>query len=60
VVDGFVCWTKRLTDLEADGTTNIPPDQLEDTHKIRAVTEYVMPGVTRVTLTNQAFIASVM
>lgn len=59
-VDGYVCWTKRLADLTADGTVSLTPDQLEDTHKIRAVIEYVMPGVTTVSLSNQAFIASAM
>lgn len=58
--DGYVCWTKRLADLEADGNLNTPPDQLPGTHKIRAVTEYVMPGTKTVTLASQAFIASVM
>lgn len=59
-VDGYVCWTKRLADLTADGTVSLTPDQLEDTHKIRSVIEYVMPGVTTVSLSNQAFIASAM
>jgi hypothetical protein len=60
LVDGYVCWTKRLSDLTADGTVSLPPDQIEDTHKIRTVIEYVMPGVTTVSLSNQAFIASAM
>lgn len=60
VADGYVCWTKKLADLAADGTTYVPPDQLEGTHKIKAVIEFVMPGTTTVSLANQAFIATVM
>lgn len=59
-VDGYVCWSKRLADLTEDGTVSLTPDQIEDTHKIRSVIEYVMPGVTTVSLSNQAFIASAM
>lgn len=59
-VDGYVCWDKRLADLEADGTASVPPDQLESTHKIRSVTEYVMPGTRMVTLASQAFIAGTL
>ena len=58
--DGYVCWNKKLTDLAANGTTYLPPDQIEGTHKIQRVVEYVMPGTTTVSLANQAFIASTM
>ena len=58
--DGYVCWTKKLEDLTADGTIAMPPDQIEGTHRIKSVAEYVMPRTTTVALKNQAFIASVM
>lgn len=59
-VDGYVCWTKRLAELEAEGKSHMPPDELPDTHKIRSVTEFVMPGTRVVTLASQAFIAGAM
>ena len=59
-VEGYVCWSKLLEDLDTDGTRYLSPDQIEDTHKIRSVTEYVMPGTRTVALANQAFIAGVM
>ena len=52
--------TGSAADLDADGTTNLPPDQLAGTHRVKSVTEYVMPGTKTVALKNQAFIASVM
>lgn len=58
--DGYVCWNKRLTDLQGESLVSVPPDQIEGTHKIRSVTEYVMPGTVTVSLKTQAFIASVM
>ena len=60
LVDGYVCWDKTLADLEAEGISTIPPDQIEGTYKIRAVVDYVMPGATSATLSNMAFIASVL
>lgn len=59
-VDGFVCWNKRLSDLETEGKQFMPPADLEGTHKIRVVHEFVMPGTRVVQLKNQAFIAGVM
>jgi len=58
--EGFVCWTRKMTDLQASGDVGTPPDQLSDTHKISKVTTYVMPGTVTVTLGSQAFIASVL
>lgn len=59
-VDGFVCWTRKLADLQASGDMGTPPDQLSGTHKISDVTTFVMPGTVTVTLASQAFIASVL
>lgn len=59
-VDGYVCWSKRLADLEDEGFASLPPDQIEDTHRISEVTEYVMPGTRTASIENQAFIAGTM
>jgi len=60
MVEGYVCWDKTLADLETDGISMLPPDQIEGTYKIRSVSEYVMPGASVATLSNMAFIASVL
>ena len=59
-VEGYVCWSKTLAEIEADGTVGLPPDQIEGSRKIRSVTEYVMPRTRAVALANQAFIADTM
>ena len=59
-VDGYVCWDKTLSSLDADSTRYLPPDQIAGTHKIRSVTEYVMPGSKTVSLSSQAFVAGTL
>ena len=60
LVEGYVCWDKKLEDLEDAGISALPPDQIEGTYKIRSVSEYVMPGASTAILSNMAFIASVL
>jgi len=59
-VEGYVCWSKTLAEIEADGTVGLPPDQIEGSRKIRSVIEYVMPRTRTVALANQAFVAGTM
>ena len=33
-VEGYVCWSKMLADIEADGTVGLPPDQIEGSRKM--------------------------
>ena len=58
-VEGYVCWDKTLAELTAADLLDMPPGEIEGTHKIKAVTVYVMPGTKVATLKSKAFFASV-
>ena len=59
-VDGYVSWDTTLAALEADGTADLPPAEIAGTHRVKAVTAYVMPGTKTAARANKAFIANVM
>lgn len=58
-VGGFVLWEKLLTELVTQGISEMPPEQITGTHKIKKVVELVMPRTKVASLENKAFIASV-
>lgn len=58
-VNGYVTWKHKLSVLEQDGLSELPPSEIAHTHKIKSVTRLTMLRSKESTLENMAFIASV-
>lgn len=58
-VDGYVSWDHTLEGLQNEGLADLSPDDIERTHLIKKVFEYVMPGTKRATLSSKAFFAQI-
>lgn len=59
-VEGYVSWSDTLETLDAEGLSGLPPADLRQTHKIKAVTTFVMLSAKTSALKDMAFIASVV
>lgn len=57
--DGYVSWVHTLESLNAEGKLHIHPGELEDTHKLKRVTEYAMLRTRKRELKSLAFIANI-